>query len=283
MTDEQEPTLTMDLPARHFDTPLHWQDLVLGKTLLSQLAEIRQWLRHSESLASSGRTSRPGNPGFHALFYGPPGTGKATVASLLAKDVGRDLYRVDLSMAASKYIGETEKNLAALFDTAQDGNWVLLFDEADALFGKRTGVKDAHDRYANQEVSYLLQRLEGYRGLAILTSNRRDAIDEAFLRRLHSVVKFPLPTAAQRRKIWHAALGTSPAPPDPRAFSSGMARFELSGGSIVRAAQFAALTATDDKRGELRYADAALGVQREFEKEGREFENLVADEQAREA
>src|SRR5262249_19356192 len=144
--------------------------------------------------------------GISALFAGPSGTGKTMAAEVLANALRLDLYRIDLAGVVSKYIGETERNLARVFDAAEDSGAVLLFDEADALFGKRTEVKDSHDRYANIEVSYLLQRMEAYRGLAILTTNRKEALDPAFLRRIRFVVEFPFPDVAQRAKIWQRAF-----------------------------------------------------------------------------
>jgi SpoVK/Ycf46/Vps4 family AAA+-type ATPase len=221
-------------------------------------------------------------PGHRALFHGPPGTGKTLAASLLGRISGREVYRVDLSTVVSKYIGETEKNLAGLFETAQNRDWILFFDEADALFGKRTNVKDAHDRYANQEVSYLLQRVEDYDGLAVLATNLRANMDEAFLGRFDTVVRFSLPTEAERKRIWLAAMPRDPAPADREAFAAALARFELSGRAIVGALQFAALAALDAGSPVLRYGDAALGVQREMEKEGRVFRDLVAAEAAAE-
>ena len=140
--------------------------------------------------------------GLSALFSGPSGTGKTLAAEILANELRLDLFRIDLSAVVSKYIGETEKNLRRVFDAAEEGGAVLLFDEADALFGKRSEVKDSHDRYANVEVSYLLQRMEAYRGLAILTTNMKEALDPAFLRRLRFVVQFPFPDQAHRAEIW---------------------------------------------------------------------------------
>src|SRR5262249_34401143 len=153
-----------------------------------------------EDWGFGAHTSR--GSGVAALFAGSSGTGKTFAAEVLARDLSLDLYRVDLSQVVSKYIGETEKNLRRIFDAADSGGVVLLFDEADALFGKRSEVKDSHDRYANIEVSYLLQRMETYRGLAILTTNLKDAIDTAFLRRLRFVVHFPFPDTAGRAEIW---------------------------------------------------------------------------------
>ena len=172
-----------------------WDDLVLPeaqKRLLREIAaHVRQRLKVYETWGFGHRSSR--GLGISALFAGPSGTGKTMAAEVLANELRLDLYRIDLSQVVSKYIGETEKNLRRVFDAAEDGGAILLFDEADALFGKRSEVKDSHDRYANIEVSYLLQRMEAYRGLAILTTNMKDALDTAFLRRIRFVVQFPFP------------------------------------------------------------------------------------------
>lgn len=172
----------------------------------------------------------PRGLGAAALFAGPSGTGKTLAAEVLAGVLSLDLYRIDLSQVVSKYIGETEKNLARIFAAAEDGGAILLFDEADALFGKRSEVKDSHDRYANVEVSYLLQKMEAYRGLAILTTNQKSALDTAFLRRLRYVLTFPFPDAPARAEIW-ARVFPSETPRkgiDPQA----LARLNIAGGSI---------------------------------------------------
>ena len=275
------PPFSAAFPARRVETALDWRDLVLEPGALAQLEEVCRWLRHGRALAE--RAMPPGRlrPGFRALFHGPPGTGKTLAAGLLGKISQREVYRVDLSTVVSKYIGETEKNLAALFETAQHRDWILFFDEADALFGKRTAVKDAHDRYANQEVSYLLQRVEDHDGLAILATNLRANMDDAFLGRFDSVVRFSMPTEAERRRIWLSAMPRDPAPADREAFAAAMARFELSGRAIVGALQFAALAALDAGSPVLRQQDAALGVRREMEKEGRVFRDLTVAEPLR--
>jgi SpoVK/Ycf46/Vps4 family AAA+-type ATPase len=179
-----------------------------------------------------------------ALFAGPSGTGKTTAAEILARELRLDLYRIDLSAVVSKYIGETEKNLRRLFDAADEGGAILLFDEADALFGKRSEVKDSHDRYANIEVSYLLQRMEAYRGLAILTTNQRQALDPAFLRRLRFVVQFPFPGTEQRAEIWRRIFPRE-APLegfDPQR----LAQLNVTGGTIRNIALSAAFFAADE-------------------------------------
>lgn len=163
-------------------TTSDWQELVLKSATRAGLDEIVSWVRERD---------RPERRGYRVLFQGAPGTGKTLAAQVLAKQLGLELYRVDLASVVSKYVGETEKNLARVFDEAQARDWILFFDEADALFGKRTEVRDAHDRYANIEVSYLLQRIESYEGLVILVSNLRGNIDPAFLRRLNRIIDFP--------------------------------------------------------------------------------------------
>jgi hypothetical protein len=171
-----QPRFGPDFPAEKITTPLDWEDLVLGADTLEQVSELRKWLRHKEALR---KTNKRLKPGYRALFYGLPGTGKTLTACLLGKksktdgpeEPEYDVYRIDLSLVVSKFIGETEKNLSKLFDKAEHKNWILFFDEADSLFGKRTSVRDAHDKYANQEISYLLQRIENYNGLIILASN----------------------------------------------------------------------------------------------------------------
>lgn len=184
----------------------------------------------------------PGS-GTAALFTGPSGTGKTMAAGILAGSLGLELYRVDLAGVVSKYIGETEKNLARVFAAAAATDAVLFFDEADALFGKRTEVRDAHDRYANVEVSYLLQRIEQHDGVVVLATNLRKNIDEAFLRRLQFVVEFPLPDRDHRRQIWQRMFPAA-APLDPALDLDLLAdRFELSGGSIRNVAVEAAFAA----------------------------------------
>ncbi len=164
---------------------------------------VRNRMKVYETWGFASKSSR--GLGISALFAGPSGTGKTMAAEVLANELRLDLYRIDLSSVVSKYIGETEKNMRRAFDAAKAGGAILLFDEADALFGKRSEVKDAHDRYANTEVNYLLQRMEAYQGLAILTTNTKDALDSAFLRRIRFVVQFPFPDAAHRAEIWRAS------------------------------------------------------------------------------
>jgi hypothetical protein len=165
------PRFSMDFPAERITTQLEWDDLILHPNTFHQIRDLENWMRWNETLMNEWGMKKHVKRGYRSLFYGPPGTGKTLTATLLGKSTGKDVYRVDLSQTVSKYIGETEKNLSKLFDKAENKNWILFFDEADALFGKRTDIRDAHDKYANQEIAYLLQRIESYNGLVILASN----------------------------------------------------------------------------------------------------------------
>lgn len=188
-------------------TKLNFTDLILDNTILEAVDEIKQWQYFLDQTAPTNSQFYKRIPmGLKVLFYGKPGTGKTQTAGILANELKKRIFRIDLSQIVSKYIGETEKNLAKIFDLAQNRNWILFFDEADALFGKRTSVSSSHDRYANQEVSYLLQRLEDYPGIVILSSNFKDNIDTAFLRRFQIIVEFNLPDYAQRKAIWQKLL-----------------------------------------------------------------------------
>ena len=233
-----------DLTQR-IDTRVTWDALVLPAatmhTLRTIVAHVRQRAKVYREWGFADRGAR--GLGVSALFAGPSGTGKTMAAEVLATELRLDLHRIDLSALISKYIGETEKNLRRVFEAAEEGGAILLFDEADALFGRRSEVKDSHDRYANVEVSYLLQRMESYRGLAILTTNMRNAIDPAFLRRIRFVVNFPFPDAAQRKEIWRRVC--PPAMPVDHLDISRLSRLALSGGSIRNLALNAAFLAAD--------------------------------------
>jgi SpoVK/Ycf46/Vps4 family AAA+-type ATPase len=207
--------------------------------------------------------------GLSVLFTGPPGTGKTMAAEAIARDVGMPMYRIDLSQVVNKYIGETEKNLRRLFDAADSGDAILFFDEADALFGKRTEVKDAHDRYANLEVSYLLERMERFKGMALLATNRKKDLDEAFLRRLRYVVNFPLPGPEERLRIWQAVLpkGVDCSSLDLPFLAE---RLPLSGGYIRSAVFNACLqSVTPDAPSTLTMGPLVRAVKDEFDKLGR--------------
>jgi hypothetical protein len=232
--------------AQHIDPAAGWDSLVLPPAQLRTLHEIAAHVGHRTTVYETwgfAHLSARGL-GISALFAGASGTGKTMAAEVLANDLRLDLYRIDLSQVVSKYIGETEKNLRRVFDAAEEGGAVLLFDEADALFGKRSEVRDSHDRYANIEVSYLLQRMEAYRGLAILTTNMKGALDAAFLRRLRFVVEFPYPDASQRLEIWRRIF--PPATPTEGLDLGRLARLNVAGGHIRNIALHAAFLAADE-------------------------------------
>ena len=198
----QKMSYSGNFPAQLITTEMEWKDLVLEPATRNHIDEILVWMEHGETLLDQWDMRRKIKPGYRALFYGPPGTGKTLTATLLGKATNRDVYRIDLSKVVSKYIGETEKNLSRVFDLAENKQWILFFDEADALFGKRTSVSSSHDRYANQEVSYLLQRIEDFPGIVVLASNLRTNLDEAFTRRFQSIIQFPMPEQNERLQLW---------------------------------------------------------------------------------
>lgn len=223
-----------------------WDDLVLPSKQRQILADIATHLRYKFTVYQEWGFAQKGdrNLGISALFYGVSGTGKTMAAEVLAQEFCLDLYRIDLSNVVSKYIGETEKNLRRIFDAAETGSAILLFDEADALFGKRTEVKDSHDRHANIEVSYLLQRMEAYQGLAILTSNLKNNLDQAFLRRLRFIIPFPFPETAERTEIWRRIFPQQT--PIQDLDYSKLGQLKIAGGSIRNIALNAAFLAAKD-------------------------------------
>jgi ATPase family associated with various cellular activities (AAA) len=244
-----------------------WDDLVLPAAQFEQLRALVAGVRHRATVLGDwgfdARTSR--GLGTTALFAGPSGTGKTLAAEVIARALALDLVVVDLSQVVSKYIGETEKNLGRIFDAAEDSAAVLLFDEADTLFGKRTEVRDSHDRYANLEVGYLLQRMEAFRGLAILTTNAKGVLDQAFLRRLRVVVTFPYPDATAREALWRQAFPdrVPTTGVDPRR----LAAVDLPGGGIAAAALTAAYLGAE--RGEVTADDVHAATRWELAKSGR--------------
>lgn len=232
--------------AQRIEPAAEWDDLVLPGLQIQVLREIGVHVRQRalvyDSWGFAGKGAR--GLGISALFAGDSGTGKTMAAEVLASYLGLDLYRIDLSQVVSKYIGETEKNLRKVFDAAEGGGAILLFDEADALFGKRSEVKDSHDRYANIEISYLLQRMEAYRGLAILTTNMKSSLDRAFLRRIRFVVQFPFPDAANRARIWERIYPEKT--PTSGLNYELLSRLNVAGGNIRNIALYAAFLAAEE-------------------------------------
>lgn len=258
----------LDQLAQRITPKTGWDGLVVPPPIAEALHDLVDQVRHRTLVHETWNMVPEGSRGMGiaALFCGPSGTGKTLAAEVIAHELSLDLYRIDLSATVSKYIGETEKNLARIFDAAEAGGAVLLFDEADALFGKRSEVQDSHDRYANIEVGYLLQRMEAYRGLALLTTNLRESLDSAFLRRLRFVLDFPFPDLALRAKLWAVALPASV--PQQGIEPSGLARLMLAGGQIRSVSLNAAFQAAADG-GVLRPKHLLTAVRREYAKVGR--------------
>ncbi|MBK8983215.1 MAG: ATP-binding protein [Ignavibacteria bacterium] len=260
-------SFSQDFPATLLKTKMVWNDLVLHSYTSDLLNDIKNWLDHHDKLYADEILSPKIKQGYRALFYGPPGTGKTLTVSLLGKEFNKPVYRIDLSMVVSKFIGETEKNLSKVFDKAMNKEWILFFDEADALFSKRTGVQSAHDKYANQEVSYLLQRVEDFTGLLILASNFKSNIDEAFIRRFNAIVHFPKPDALERLRIWKNCI------PQQLELSKDVRleylsnKYELTGAMIVNVVQYAAVKTFALAKSEISTQTILDGIRKELQKE----------------
>lgn len=264
-----KPQLSSVFPAQLIETDLDWDDLVLNSSTLNQIKEIETWLKFNEILLHEWDMKAKIKPGFRVMFYGSPGTGKTLTASLLGKYTQRDVYRIDLSMVISKYIGETEKNLSALFDKAADKDWILFFDEADAVFGKRTNVRDAHDKYANQEVSYLLQRIENHPGLVILASNFKTNIDTAFTRRFQSIIEFEVPSSQERLQLWENNLPKGIKIAEDVNLHEISKKYEITGANIVNIIQYACLKTLEDQNENIKLNHLLQGIKKEYAKEGK--------------
>ena len=266
--ERPRPHYSPDFPAQRVTTPLTWDDLVLDYPVLDQLEEMRTWLTHQDDIMADAHLRRHLKPGYRALFYGPSGTGKTLTACLLGQVTGHEVYRVDLSMIVSKYIGETEKNLARVFDTAERRQWILFFDEADALFGKRSTATTANDRHANQEIAYLLQRIEDFAGVIVLASNLKGNVDEAFARRFQAMIHFPLPGPAEREKLWRQAFAHAVPLADDVDFKALAEQHKVAGGAIINVLRYCVLVGL--QRGQpVTLDDIRRGLQRELAKEGK--------------
>ena len=268
--ESYRPEFNNQFPAKILHTQIEWEDLVLPVHTDVQVKEILLWLKHGETLLKDWGMEKKLRPGLRVLFHGPPGTGKTLTAALLGKVTQKPVYRVDLSLVVSKYIGETEKNLAKVFDMAEHRGWILFFDEADALFGKRTQVQDAHDRYANQEISYLLQRIESFDGIVILASNLRKNLDDAFSRRFESIILFPIPKPKERLMLWQKSFSdrAKKAFDDDVDLNKIAREYELAGGAIMNIVRQVSLQAIAQNR-KIRQVDLIAGIRQEFGKEGR--------------
>jgi len=262
----QLPQYSSKFPAKEISTQMDWNDLIVDANVLDDLTEVKDWLIYSTLILDEWKLRKNLKPGFRVLFYGPPGTGKTLAATLIGKVTERPVFRVDLSLVVSKYIGETEKNLGQLFDEAENKEWILFFDEADALFGKRTQTKGANDRYANQEVAYLLQRIENFTGLVILATNIQSNIDEAFARRFQSMVHFPKPGYEERKRLWknlfHGNFGLQ-----NNIDTDELARtYKLSGGEMINVLRYCALEAAKRQNKTVQLNDIIRAIRKEYSK-----------------
>jgi adenylate kinase family enzyme len=267
--EEHKPDYSISFPAKRVTTPLNWDNLVLPHDVIDDIQDINTWIAAKSTIMDKWQLNRIIKPGYRCLFYGPPGTGKTLTATLLGKRNQMDVYRVDLSMIISKYIGETEKNLANIFDQAVNKNWILFFDEADALFGKRTQAGNSNDRHANQEVAYLLQRIEDFPGVVVLATNLKSNIDEAFARRFQSVIYFPLPDSDLRYKLWKRMLPETwieNSDIDLRGISS---EYELSGGAMTNVVRYCALKIVSREMTSIDMQLLFEGIRKELYKEGK--------------
>lgn len=255
-----------DFPAQEIETALNWEDLVISDQVNQELKEPLNWFKYEEMLSNDAHYSKWITKGYRVLFYGPSGTGKTLTASLLGKTVNRPVYRVDLSMVVSKYIGETIKNLEKVFFRAERNKWILFFDEADAIFGARTTTSSSNDRHANQEVAYLLQRIENFPGLIILASNLKNNIDEAFSRRFQSIIHFELPDVESRIKLWNKIFESTGLSKD---FLKDVAeKYELTGGSLINVLQTARIS-SDINEAALTERAVLFAIRKEVKKGGK--------------
>lgn len=268
-----KPIFGPGFPAKEVNTLMEWEDLILNENTLDQINQLKLWMKHHKTLRYELGMEKRINPGYRALLCGPSGTGKTLTVSLLGKEFKKPVYRIDLSQIVSKYIGETEKNLEKIFTRAENKDWILFFDEGDALFGKRSTTKTAQDRFANQGVSYLLQRIETFNGVVILASNYKNNIDQAFLRRFNNIINFVKPNAEERLLLWQKSI------PENMTINNGILpkiaeNYELTGAQIVSAITYSCLQAVEEKANELSPNNLLKAIKIEFQKEERMFVKL---------
>ena len=265
----RKPDFSRDFPARLLSTEMEWQDLVLSAETIEQLKELQAWVDHEQTLMQEWGLGKRLRPGYKCLFYGPSGTGKTITATVLGKHVDKDVYRIDLSSVVSKYIGETEKNLERIFDRAENMNCILFFDEADSLFSKRTNISSSHDRYANQEVSYLLQRIEDFSGIVVLASNFKGNFDLAFSRRFQAIVHFPMPNPQERYRLWKEVLPEALKLEKKLSLQEIADAYPLTGGTILNVIRYVLLMTLQKESSIISRNDVFNGIRRELQKEGK--------------
>ena len=264
-----KPTFSTKFPASLVDVKADWNDLILDPKIKKQIDHIYTWIKHNDMIMNDWEMKYKIKPGYRALFYGPPGTGKTFTAGLIGKSTGKDVYKIDISMMVSKWVGETEKNLARVFDMAENKDWILFFDEADSLFGKRSEGGSSQDRYSNQQVSYLLQRTEEYPGTVILSSNLKGNIDDAFIRRFQSMVHFQMPTDKERFILWQKAFDGRINLEEGIDLKQIAKDYVISGGAIVNVLKFCSIRAAQRKSAKVLKEDLIDAIKSEFLKEGK--------------
>lgn len=267
----EKPQFSTAFPAKELTTLLDWKDLVLNEITKTQIRQIRLWIKHESTLRRDVQLNKIISPGYRVLFYGPSGTGKTLTASLIGKEFNLPVYRVDLSQVASKYVGQTEKTLEKIFTKAENKNWILFFDECDALYGKRSSTKSAQDRFANQQVSYLLQRIEHFNGIIILASNLKNNIDQAFLRRLHLVIPFVKPNADERLMLWQKALPKHLKLEQPKDLEKIAETYDITGAQIVNAIIYTVVQTIENDVSNIKTNDLLQGIRLEYQKEEKLF------------
>jgi hypothetical protein len=268
------PKLSPNFPAQQLTTAMNWDDLILPTNTRNQLDDMKIWLDFYEQLQAHPELGKRSKKGYRTLFYGPPGTGKTLTASLLGKTANRPVFRIDLSLLVSKYIGETEKNLAGVFKRAEHKNWILFFDEADALFSKRVETESSNDRFANQEVAYLLQRIENYNGMVILASNLKQNMDSAFMRRFQSLVHFPKPGKIERGLIWQKTVPNDLPFDNLINLEHLVNNYELTASQISNIIQACFIDAVSAKEKVISQENLMKNMRLEFAKEDLLFESL---------
>ncbi len=264
-----KPDYSLLFPGRLITSPLNWDNLVLESHLMSEIEDIRTWVEKEDYILNGMGLKDKVKPGFRALFYGPEGTGKTTTACLIGKSAGLDVYRLDLSEIVLNFGEESEKILARFFDMAQNKNWILFLDEADALFGKKANSTSANDRYSNQTSAYLLQQIEDYRGLIILATNLASNIDEAFARRFQSRIHFTIPNAENRLQIWQNVFSGGLNVDESVDLHAVAQKYALSGGNIVNVLKYTAIKTLQQGNKKVLLTDIENGIRKELEKSGK--------------
>ena len=267
--EAKKPTFSSKFPAVLIETKLEWSDLILDKRSKKDIDHMLTWLENHHVIMNDWGMKGKIKPGYRALFHGPPGTGKTLTASLMGKATGKDVYRIDISMISSKWVGETEKNLARIFDTAESKDWILFFDEADSIFGKRTSNGSSQEKHSNQEVSYLLQRTEEYPGIVILASNLKGNIDDAFIRRFQSMVYFKMPSVDERITLWENAFDGELGLAEDVDIKQISKDHEISGGAIANVLKYCSIRAIQQENKFATKKDLLEGIKYELAKEGR--------------